>query len=299
MTTPLPAQEGPVVDVAPTPQPIPVPEPAPQPRTRITVELLKLLPDTEQKDRYVNTLIEAEMEREAFEMDQRRARVFAMSGEFADIRGATQEQSIAKAMSKIELGRTWGFGPGDSMQSIYWTNGRPNIENKLVASKLMQAGWAWDTEFDFDQTQVKGKPYKRCIGCTLWLKRWDAASQSYKPVMNKKGEQVSEFFTLAEAEQIQVYENKEKKPLSEKFNYLAWPREMYYWRCVARVHKFHAPHVLRGGLIREEALDVIPGDAPPEMLPPELQEAAASPVEQRKQSIRDSLLEQQRILEGQ
>jgi hypothetical protein len=284
-----------------TPPPV-APAPPPEPRPRLTIELIKALPNTELKDRYINTLIEAEMEREAFDMDQRRARVFALSGEFADIRGQTLEQSIAKAMAKIQLGRSWGFSPGDSMRNIYFTNGRPNVENTLVASKLQQAGWGWDPKFDYDDIQHKGKPYKRCIGCTLWLKKFDPETQTYKPVLDRDGDQVHEFFTLAEAEQIKVYEKGNTQPLADKFNYQSWPREMYYWRSVGRIHKFHAPHILRGGVIREEALDVIPGDAPPEMLPPEIQAAAlepppAAPSKTKRKQLRDEILAQESLLE--
>ena len=54
---------------------------------------------------------------------------------------------------------------------------------------------------------------------------------------------------------------------------------MYYWKTISRVKKYHAPHVLRGGMMREEALEVIPVDAvpPPEMPPQELPPPA--PVE--------------------
>lgn len=271
-------------------QPVKATPPQAEPRARVTLEILRLLPETEQRDRYINTLVEAEMEREAFEMDQRRARVFALSGEFSDIKGETLEQSIAKAMAKIELGRSWGFTPGDAMKNIYFTNGRPNIENALVAAKLMQAGWSWDPEFEYDQVQHKGKPYKRCIGCTLYLKKWDG--HEYKPVLTKKGEQASEFFTLAEAEHVKIWDNKVQKLLSEKFNYESWPHEMYYWRSVGRIHKFRAPNVLRGGVIRETALDVIPGDAPPELLPPDLQgnEAPEPLAPEPKRRLRDQFV---------
>ena len=36
---------------------------------------------------------------------------------------------------------------------------------------------------------------------------------------------------------------------------------MYYWRArLASVKKYHAPHVLRGAMLREEALEVLPED---------------------------------------
>ena len=44
-----------------------------------------------------------------FEFQQRAARLFAMSGLFADIKGQSPEQSIAQAFVKISLGESVGF----------------------------------------------------------------------------------------------------------------------------------------------------------------------------------------------
>jgi hypothetical protein len=42
-----------------------------------------------------------------FEFQQRSARLFAMSGLFADIKGQTVEQSLAQAFVKIALATAW------------------------------------------------------------------------------------------------------------------------------------------------------------------------------------------------
>jgi hypothetical protein len=66
-----------------------------------------------------------------------------------------------------------------------------------------------------------------------------------------------------------IWEKGKQIPLSEKWNFKAWPRDMYYWRAIGRVKKYHAPHVLRGASLREEALETMPTDFAPQ-LPQEL-----------------------------
>jgi len=265
---PQPTETAPAVR-APAPSPDPIP--AKQPSPRITLDMLKALPDTERRDMYIRNLVDAELAREAFDLDQRLARVFAMSGKFDDINGQTLEQSIATAMAKIQIGRSWGFNPADSIRYIYFTNGKPAIENDIVAAKLQQAGYGWDVEWQFEEVTHKGKPWKRCTGCTLWLKKLDPATNVYKPVVDRTGNPVSEAFTEGDADHAMIWEKGKQIPLSEKWNFKSWPRDMYYWRAIGRVRKYHVPHVLRGGILREERLDVITADAPPEMLPPDVQ----------------------------
>ena len=55
-----------------------------------------------------------------------------------------------------------------------------------------------------------------------------------------------------------MWEKGKQVPLSEKFNYKSFPRDMYYWRTVSRVRKFHMPAVMRGGTLKAERFDVIP-----------------------------------------
>jgi len=248
---------------------------------RITVEQLAMLPDDERRANWINGMVEAELARQHYAYDKAMARDFAISGVFDDIRGQTSEQAIGAAMVKIQLGRSMGITAPDAMRYVYFTNGKPNVENELVAAKLQQAGYGWDPEFDYEEVADKGKrPWKKCVGCTLYLKKWDGATRTYKPMLDRKGNQVTQSFSLADAEHAQIWEKGKQIPLSDKFNYQSWPSDMYYWRCIARVKKYHAPHVLRGLRLKEEAFDVIPGDAPPEMqaqLAVAPQEAPAKP----------------------
>ena len=262
---------------------------------RITVEQLAALPNDERRANWINGMVEAELARQHYAYDRAMARDFAVSGVFDDIRGQTAEQAIGAAMVKIQLGRSMGITAPDAMRYVFFTNGKPNVENELVAAKLQQAGYAWDPEFDYEDISEKGKrPWRKCVGCTLYLKKWDPQSRTYKPMLDRKGNQVTQSFTLADAEHAQIWERGKQIPLAEKFNYQSWPADMYYWRCIARVKKYHAPHVLRGLRLKEEAFDVIPGDAPPEMLPPEMQTQIAAPAPEpapaRPSGARDSIL---------
>lgn len=262
---------------------------------KVTVEMLQAIPSSEKRDTFIGSLVDAQLAREAFDLDQQMARAFAESGKFDDINGATMTQSIATAMVKIQLGRSWGFNPADAMRYIYFTNGKPAIENEIVAAKLQQAGWAWETEWEYTEEQYKGKPWKRCTGCRLWLKKWNTATRTYEGVMDRTGLPVSEAFTEADADHAMIWEKGKQIPLSQKWNFVSWPRDMYYWRTIGRVKKYHAPNVLRGALTFEERLDVIPDHASPELLPElppavEVVEPQPEQPQPRKRALRDKVM---------
>jgi hypothetical protein len=263
---------------------------------RVTVEQLAMLPDSERRTNWINALVEAEIARQNYAQDRALARDFATSGQFDDLKGMTTEQAIATAMVKIQLGRAWGFNAADSMRYIYFTNGKPAIENEIVAAKLQQAGYDWNVEWLEEEIQHKGRAAKKCIGCTLWLKRWSAATQKFSPVVGEGGEQVSVSFTQYDADTAMIWEKGKQIPLSEKWNFKSWGRDMYYWRAIGRVKKYHAPHVLRGAVSREEALEMMPTTGlSPDMLPLELQPPppqAEAPPEPKRRTLRDRLMTQ-------
>jgi hypothetical protein len=239
------------------------------------VDQLALLPDSERRTNWINSLVEAEVARQVYAQDRALARDFAMSGQFDDLKGLTVDQAVATAMVKIQLGRAWGFNAADSMRYIYFTNGKPSVENEIVAAKLRQAGYDWDTDWLEEEINHKGKPAKKCVGCTLWLKRLNQ-EQKYEPMLDRDGKPISVSFTQYDADTAQIWEKGKQIPLSQKWNFQSWGRDMYYWRSISRVKKYYAPHVLRGGVSREEALEMIPTSAmPPDQLPPELRDATA------------------------
>lgn len=242
---------------------------------RVTIEQLAQLGPMASDDRrvaWVNALVDADVARQSYATDVALAKQFALCGQFDDIKGSSQEQEIATAMVKIQLGRAWGFNAADAMQHVFFTNGRPGTQNEIVAAKLKQAGYDWDIEWLENTEQHKGRPWKRCVGCTLWPKQWSAREQCYKPLLDRDGNEISVSFTEADADHAMIWEKGKQIPLSEKWNFKSWGRDMYYWRAISRFKKYHAPHVLRGAVLREEALEMIPADAaPPEQLPREMQ----------------------------
>ena len=291
----------PAGEVALASPPATAPAPAQiEPRARVTVEQLALLPDSERRTNWINALVEAEVARQTYAQDRALARDFALSGQFDDLKGMSADQAINTAMVKIQLGRLWGLSAADSMRYIYFANGRPSIENEIIAAKLQQAGYAWDTDWLEEEIQHKGRPVKKCIGCTLWLKKWSAAEQRYKPVLDRNGDEVSVSFTQYDADTAQIWEKGKQIPLSQKWNFQSWGRDMYYWRSISRLKKYHAPHVLRGGVSREEALEMIPASAIPPELPPELQlpdtppdvAVGVAPAESKRPKLRDRLMGQ-------
>ena len=288
--------------VVPAPQNVIVQQPAPREFSRVTMEHLLQLPDDEHRRNWINTMMEVDMARQSYAQDRALAKDFALSGKFDDIKGSSQEQSVATAMVKIQLGRSWGFGASDSIRYVYFINGKPAVEQEIVASKLRQAGWDWDSEFTYEDVEEKDKTgkksvWKKCTGCTLWLKRWDYSERQYKPLLDRKGNEVSVSFTQADAEHAKVYSAGKVIPLIEKETYQSWGESMFYWRCISKVRRFYANDVLRGAVIREQALEVMPGDAPPEQLPPPPASEPAPAAEPQAQTLRDRIINQASFLE--
>ena len=108
------------------------------PKVRQSLEMMKLLmADTTGNYRHlVEELVRTENERDVFDQDWRMAKMFAISGDFADITGQTQEQAIAKAMSKIQMGRNWGMNAADAMANVFFLNGKPGVMTEILATKI-------------------------------------------------------------------------------------------------------------------------------------------------------------------
>jgi hypothetical protein len=201
-----------------------------------------------------------------FEHKQRLANLFAKSGCFGDIKkDISQEQAIAQAFVKIELGESMGFTAAESMQGVHLINGTPAVNAQLRAARMQRAGFHWDIDwFDSDQGV--------CEGCRLWLYRNGRplmkvvrdlagniiAGENGQPLM----EQVSVAFLKKDAEMLKTTmwgeTRGEKKTVSvlEKDNWKNTPRNMYFARAITNAQRFHAAGVLSGEIpSTEEAMD--------------------------------------------
>jgi len=261
---------------------------------RITPDHLALVTDTVKRDNWIAQLVEIELAQQNAAHDLKLARYFAISGKFDDMKGGTAEQNIATAMVKIQLGRAWGFNAADAIRYIYFVNGKPSLETEIIASKLQQHGYDWDIEWIEDKVTHKDRWYQKCVGCRLWLKKLDG--KVYVPLTDRAGNQVTVEFTEFDADTAQVYEKGGWIPLSQKQNYKSWGRDMYFWRAISRVKKYHAPHVLRGAIEREEALEMIPGD-PPEQLPAGTNASERETSAGERETLRDRILKQEPTFE--
>jgi hypothetical protein len=210
-------------------------------------DLLSLVVESTLRQDYAKQIVEAELGRDAFDQDWRLAKVFALSGAFADIKGISPQAAIATAMAKIQLGRSWGIVAADAMQFIYFNQGRPSVQNELIASKLQDGGWTWALEWQRDGTW--GKAQGVVTGCRLW------PSFQGKPVVDTAGKPASIEFSKAEADKAVIWEKGKQMKLSEKWNYQSWPEDMYYSKCIARLKRRHAPNILRGAVSQEEVED--------------------------------------------
>lgn len=220
-------------------------------------EMLTILKDTGDSglfQAFARDIVEREVAVALFAQDSRLARVFSMSGAFDGI--GEGDRGVAMAMTKIQLGRSWNMAPADSMESVFFINGRPSVATKHLAAKMHDAGIAWDIEW-LEENDT-------CTGCRLHLKRWDPATNSYLPIkelVNGVERRAVVSFTKKDADQAQINEKGKTISLSDKWNFKSWPSDMYFARCVSRVRTRYAPNILSGVLTKEEAED----SSPPEI----------------------------------
>lgn len=249
-------------------------------KIRASVELIRILSEHPEHAQYLKELVAAEAQRETFDQDIRLARVFALSGKFDDIKGATEMQSIASAMAKIMIGRQWGMNDADSIAFIIFINGRPSVMTEIMAARMQQAGYSWDTEFHYSEEPGKPKFRKKCVGCTLWLKQYSRDTNRHEPVMGRNNEQVSSSFTEDDAEAAGL--------LGKAGPWKQWTQDMYFWRAMSRLRKYHLTSIMRGAIQAELASDY----APPTMAP-QLAAPAEAPAEEERKPLRERILAQE------
>lgn len=209
------------------------------------------------------------LEEGRFEFQQRRARLFSMSGLFAQ-KDVTGQMALAQAMVKIELGESMGFTPAESLQGIYVINGVTSIAAALRAARMQAAGYDW--RIDWLGTEDE------CTGCRLWL--YKHGKPVMKPQTDESGKiitqdgkpvmvQVSEAFTIKDATRMLTtiyvdnpqfpgdFKKRTRKRVSilEKDNWQMSPRNLYFARAVTNLQRFHAPAVLNINIASREELE--------------------------------------------
>lgn len=268
-------------------------------RVRVTLEALAMFPDSEARTQWINGLVEADLARQYYSYDLEFARRAAESGQFDDLKKLRPEQAIATALIKIQLGRSYKFTPADSMRSVYFTNGKPGIENDIVASRLQEAGYSWDIVWaERTEKTPGGGDWQRCVGCTLYLKKMNPVTKRYEPMNDLTGKQIGVAFLEGDAKNAMMYDrggDGGKKALADRDVWRSFPRDMYFHKCVARVKKYYAPNVLRGAMSRTEADEFIP-DAP-EVMPTRVEiggmtEQPAQVEPPPRSSLREKVLQQ-------
>jgi hypothetical protein len=264
----------------------------------VTLDHLLQLADSKEKTEWINAYVKVDVARMDYAQDKQFAIDAYNSGQFDELKKLSPQQAVSLTMMKLQIGREMGFSRADSVRYVVFINGRPTLENELVAARLQASGYFLDPQFFYEEVPYKGTTWQRCIGCRVWLSKWNPGEKRYVPVTDRDGEQVSVSFTEADAAHAKIWENGKEKALSEKFNYQSWAKDMFWWKCVARVKKYYAPNVLRGITMQDEALDMMPVEQmPPELLPPDLQQPqessdlAASPEAEKpaRATLRDVL----------
>jgi hypothetical protein len=183
-----------------------------------------------------NELAKMEVELRQFEHNQRLAKMFLASNCFNDAKGPTAAESIAKAMVKIELGRSMGFSPIEAMQGIDIIKGRPAIGAHLRASRMQAAGYFWV----FLQNDE--------VACHIEVYFGNPAKGGTK--LGKVG------FTFEEAKRAK---------LTGKDNWSNYASDMLFARAITRAQRRFAPAALKGVNIldSEEALHILPDTIDP------------------------------------
>ncbi len=202
-------------------------------------------------------LIGQEVERRQFSNNLNLATALANSGYFTDA------SDKWKALAKIEIGRSWGLSAADSMRHILMVNGKPSLENEVIAAKLRAKGWDWEPYFI-------GGTGANCKGVRLFIKRDGqpflrvrrddngnpVLGEDKQPVM----EQVVVEFLEADAKLIKVFENSKQVSILEKKGPWTdgWRGNMMYWRAIAQFRRFYANDVLNGMQSVDEVSDYQP-----------------------------------------
>lgn len=202
------------------------------PARRTNFDLLELVMQAgEDSKPYAKEILDVEVQRSQLNQDHNLATVFYDSGIFGDLKKGTPEQGIATAIAKIQIGRSWRMNAGDAMQFIFFDrNGKPQVQNEYIAARMKRAGWDWRIQWLQDGD--------RCTGCVLW------PTFDNKRFADHEGNPVTVSFTEKEAQDAGL--------LSKDGVWKTYKKDMYFWKCIARLKRQYATDVLTGASIEGE-----------------------------------------------
>lgn len=226
-----------------------------------------------------------ELKKDEWAYNFNRAKLYAKANLFGqkaskDGDGPTQEeldQAIARAMVRIDLGESMGFGAAESLLGIQVVSDQLAVMASLRAARMQAAGYNWDIQWHW-----AGAPETtECLGVTLYLFR------NGKPLMDRNGQQATVSFLKADALRMKtkIWEwdsnLKKNRPreasILEKDNWRGSPRNMYFARAITNAQRFYAPGVLSASIPSVEEAEDLPSDVEidrPSFAPGSIAEAA-------------------------
>lgn len=152
---------------------------------------------------------------------ERFAEIFSKSGLFPDIKSQYQ------AFVQIQAGQELGIGPYASMRGMVCYNNQPPEPNSaLIAALIKRSG-----RYTY---RIKRLDYE---GCTIeWFEK---EYQQWRSLGTSS-------FTKKDAEATLIWEDKQKKPLAQKWNYQSWGEDMYFARAITKGARRFCPEITFG-----------------------------------------------------
>ena len=239
------------------------------------------LPDRDLDKAFLSSIVDETLKKQAnkalveeqlFNLRQRQARLYSESGLFEDKKAPPGSRvGIARALVKIELGESMGFSGAEALHGIAVVNGVTCIMSALRASRMQALGWGWDIFWH--------GTHEAPTGVTLWLTKNGAPhmvpdrNEDGSPKKDENGHiimiQASEKYLKSDAQRMMttIWEAPPGNPngkkigrrasILEKDNWVSFPRNMFFARCVTNAQRFWAPGALSVNLMSvEEALDL-------------------------------------------
>lgn len=227
-------------------QPPPVVQPASQQEKALNSLLNAAVDETIRRQAQSMALETAQIEQ-----DGRIALMMFHAGLYDDLKNCTPQQATARALVKIELGRTMGIGPFEAMNVIYFVNGRPSLDSGVRAARMKRAGYSWEVIKQDDK------------GCILLLMK--DGKYIMRPVVDQEGKfQYDDSGNLLKEPVVCSFleADAQRAGLLQKSGslYKTYPKIMYFNRCISGAQKTFAPEVLNGSdmVSREEAEEMDP-----------------------------------------